>query len=109
MAEASSISREYKALKKYFERLNDAIGDTGISIAGACLSADLISKETLDLATLNTATPTMRNGDLLKRILSAVVVDPESLMKFILILEKFPPLDIIAKEMKQDLGKHNNT
>jgi hypothetical protein len=103
MAEASSISREYKALKKYFERLNDAIGDTGISIAGACLSADLISKETLDLATLNTATPTMRNGDLLKRILSAVVVDPESLMKFILILEKFPPLDIIAKEMKQDL------
>jgi hypothetical protein len=109
MAESSSYipaTREYKVLKKHFERLNHAIGDTGTLIAGGCFSHDLISRETLELATLNTATLSMRNGNLLKGILSAVVTSPDNLMKFIWILEKFPPLDIIAMEMKRDLGKH---
>jgi hypothetical protein len=57
----------------------------------------------LDLATLRGTTAYEKNGHLLNGILIAVQLDPKNLMKFFRILEDHPPLDTIAKEMKQYL------
>jgi hypothetical protein len=62
----------------------------------------------LDLATLRGTTAYEKNGHLLNGILIAVQLDPKNLMKFFRILEDHPPLDTIAKEMKQYLGKEED-
>jgi hypothetical protein len=103
MAEASPfipVSIEYEVLQEYFDKLTQAIGDTGISIAISCFSSKIISEHSMDQATLGGTATLIKNYHLLKAILSAVVSSPENLIKFLSILEMFPPLDSNAKEIK---------
>jgi hypothetical protein len=103
---AASVSREFEVLQTYFHRLNNAIGETGPSIAIVCFGSKLISRQTMEKGTKNSSTVNTRNYHLLKDILIAVAGHQENFMKFLSVLESFPPLDNIAREMKQDLSKN---
>ena len=94
-----------KVFRAYMEKLMEAIQLADIPIVTVKLySKEIISENTRDKILLSNLTKLEKNGILLTAVEDAIKAQPQVLLTLLDILNEFKPADLIAQEMRQQLG-----
>ena len=94
-----------KVFRVYMEKLMEAIQSADIPMVTVKLySKEIISENTRDKVLLPNLTKLEKNGILLTAVEDAIKTQPQVLLTLLDILNEFKPADLIAQEMRQQLG-----
>lgn len=94
--------KEIIILRRHFSRLRQAISDPGC-LGTELYSANILTRRTLQIAHGNGPVHD-KNFEILDDLMSRLYGRPDTFLLFLSIIENYPNLELIAKEMKAEYG-----